>query len=135
MKAWMAPGQPPTEATGSAEVKSLFGGRFIHEEFHGSMMGEPFSGIGMTGYDNATKKYVSTWTDSMSTNIMRTEGSYDAAKKAYTYDASYVDPLMGPKTMRIVARVLDKDNHVSEFFEPGPDGQWVKMMELAYKRK
>jgi hypothetical protein len=134
-KMWMAPGQPPTESTGSAEVTSIFEGRFIQEEFHGSMMGESFTGIGMTGYDNATKKYVSTWTDSMSTNILRTEGAYDATKKAYTYEASYVDPLMGPKTMRIVQRVIDKNNHVSEFYEPGPDGQWVKSMELAYKRK
>ena len=42
------------------------------------MMGTPFTGHGMTGYDNVTGKYWSTWTDSMSTGIMVSEGSCDA---------------------------------------------------------
>ena len=43
--------------------------------FAGDMMGSPFSGIGLNGYDNNTGKYVSTWMDTMSTAILYFEGT------------------------------------------------------------
>lgn len=134
-KAWMDPSQPPSESTGTAVVKPIFGGRYFQEEFDGDMMGMRFSGVGLTGYDNGTKSYASTWADSLSTGIMKMEGSYDEASKSFTYTGSYVDPLQGKKTMKIVTRIVDRDTHVNDFFEPTPDGKWVKMMELTYKRK
>ena len=45
-------------------------------------MGIPYRGHGMTGFDNVTDKYWSTWNDSMSTGIMVTEGTCDAQGKA-----------------------------------------------------
>src|SRR5512143_1691169 len=62
----MEPGKPPMESTGTSEQKMILGGRFLQQEFSGEMMGSPFTGIGVTGYDNHIKKYVSTWIDSMS---------------------------------------------------------------------
>ena len=51
-KEWMEPGKPPTESTGTAEMKMLLDGRFLYQEYHAQMMGQPFSGIGIDGYDN-----------------------------------------------------------------------------------
>src|SRR5918996_2296289 len=42
-KEWMEPGKPPTEATGSAEMKTVLDGRFLQQEFSGDMMGKPYS--------------------------------------------------------------------------------------------
>ena len=39
----------------------LLGGRFLQQEFSGEMMGSLYHGIGFTGHDNHTQKYVSTW--------------------------------------------------------------------------
>ena len=39
------------------------------------MMGKTFEGVGLTGYDNQTKKYTSTWMDSMSTTLHVMEGA------------------------------------------------------------
>ena len=64
-KSWMEPNKPPTESIGSCEQKMLLGGRFLQQECTGDMMGQPFTGIGVNGYDNHTRKYVSTWMDSM----------------------------------------------------------------------
>ena len=64
-KSWMEPNKPPTESIGSCEQKMLLGGRFLQQECTGDMMGQPFTGIGVNGYDNHAKKYVSTWMDSM----------------------------------------------------------------------
>jgi hypothetical protein len=68
-KGWMEPDKPPMESKGTCEQKMLLGGRFLQQEYSGDMMGSPFTGIGVTGYDNHTKKYVSTWMDSMGTGI------------------------------------------------------------------
>ncbi len=59
-KSWTEPNKPPVESSGTCEQKMLLGGRFLQQEFTGDMMGSMFTGIGVTGYDNHTKKYVST---------------------------------------------------------------------------
>ena len=38
-KEWMEPGKPPTESTGSAEMKMLLDGRFLYQEYNAQMMG------------------------------------------------------------------------------------------------
>lgn len=69
-RTWMRPDTPPMEWMGSSEQKMFLGGRYLQQEFSGEMMGSLYNGIGFTGYDNHTQKYVSTWMDSMSTGIM-----------------------------------------------------------------
>ena len=68
-KSWMDPNKPSMETTGTCEQKMLLDGRFLQQEYTGDMMGSTFIGINVIGYDNHTKKYVSTWIDSMSTGI------------------------------------------------------------------
>ncbi len=37
-KEWMEPGKPPTESTGTAEMKMLLDGRFLYQEYTSQMM-------------------------------------------------------------------------------------------------
>ena len=74
-KMWMAPGAPPQETAGTSENKMILGGRYLEQRYEGAMMGQPFSGIGVTGFDNYKKKFVSTWIDSMGTGIMSMAGT------------------------------------------------------------
>jgi hypothetical protein len=53
------PGAPPMVSKGS-EVVTAFGPFWTHSEFRGEMMGQPFSGAGMMGYDPTKKVYVGT---------------------------------------------------------------------------
>src|SRR5688572_22345497 len=62
-KFWMEPGKPPRESQGSEEIKPILGGRFIEARFTGMMMGKPFEGFGVSGYDNTKKKFVMIWMD------------------------------------------------------------------------
>jgi hypothetical protein len=129
-------GGTPAEMTGSAEVKPIMDGRYVHEEFSGDFMGMPFRGVGVTGYDNVRQKYLSTWIDNMGTTIMLMTGTYDGATKTYTYTGQYPDPMTGrEKPMKIVMKVVDDNKHVSEFFDHTPGDKWVKTMELTYTRK
>ena len=68
-KSWMDPDKPPMESTGACRIPCFSRVAFCNKKCTGDMMGQPFTGIGVHGYDNATKKYVTTWIDSMGTGI------------------------------------------------------------------
>ena len=81
-------------------------------------MDKPFSGVGTTGYDNTKKKFVGTWIDSMSTGIMRSEGTADPTGKVITAQAVGSDPLTGKESRtRIVEKWEGDTKKVEEFFE------------------
>jgi hypothetical protein len=55
VKTMMDPSQPPVVTQSTAVVTTLMGGRYSQEQVSGTMMGQPFSGMGLTGYDNIQK--------------------------------------------------------------------------------
>ena len=136
VKTWMDPSKPPEESTGTSENTWVLGNRYIQMKYQGTMMGQPFTGMGYQGYDNVTKKYVGTWMDTMSTGIMMTTGHADQSGKTMTMTGSAADPVSG-KMMKLTEKITVKDNdhHSFEMWAPGPDGKPVKMMEIEYTRK
>lgn len=135
MKSWMQPNQPPMESTGTAEVKPILGDRFVQTTFTGTVQGKPFTGIGTTGYDNTKKKYVGTWIDSMSTGIMRSEGTPDASGKVITANAIGTDPLSGKESRTRIVEKWESDNKKVEEFYERKGGKEIKTMEITYTRK
>ena len=134
-KCWMEPNTSPVESTGTCEQKMLLDGRFLQQEFTGEMMGSPFTGIGITGFDNHTKKYVSTWMDSMGTAIYFFEGTAGAGGRTITQESSYDDPVRGPIKWRAVTRIVDDNTHLFEMYTTGEGSKEEKMMEITYTRK
>jgi len=99
------------------------------------LYGQPFTGRGMSGYDNVTGKYWSTWNDSMSTGIMLSEGDCDA-DGACAFTGSWNDPVSKEKiNARMTTRWTSPAVEVFEMYAPGPDGKESKMMEITYTRK
>ncbi len=135
IKSWTEPNKAPMESEGTSKQKMLLGGRFLQQEFTGEMMGSPFAGIGVTGYDNHTRKYVSTWMDSMGTAILVFEGTAGADGKTITQEAHYDDPIKGPMKWRSVTRIVDDNTHVFELYGADKSGKEDKMMEIIYTRK
>jgi hypothetical protein len=135
IRSWMNPEEPPMESTGTCEQKMILDGRFLQQEFSGQMMGKPFKGIGFTGYDNHTGKYVSTWMDSMGTAIMLFEGTAGEDGKTITQKSRYDDPIQGPMEYRSVIRIMDANNFEFEMYGTDRTGQEEKMMEMTYTRK
>ena len=133
--AWMEVGKPPMESKGTCEQKMILGGRFLQQEYTGDMMGTTFNGINLVGYDNHTKKYVSTWMDSMSTGIMVFEGTAGADGKTITQTSRYDDPVRGPMQWRTVTRIVDDNTFLFEMYGTYKSGNEEKMMEITYTRK
>jgi Protein of unknown function (DUF1579) len=134
VKMWMDPSKPPEESTGTSENKWVLGDRYVQMSYQGTFMGQPFSGIGYTGYDNTTKKYIGTWMDTASTAMMVSKGSMNG--KVLKTTSSMADPLTGKMmTLTDTLTIADNDHHTMEMWGPGPDGKNAKMMEIAYTRK
>ena len=133
-KMWMGPGEPEV-STGVSENRMILGGRFLLQDFEGMVMGRPFKGMGLTGFDNVSGKFASVWVDSMGTGMMTGSGSLDASGKVLRSVDRYNDPTVkGPKETRDVLTLVDDDTIVMEMFEKGPDGKEVKTMEITYRR-
>lgn len=132
----------PSESKGTATRKAIFDGRYFTFEVSGKFQmpgkdGKPtdmnFKGMAIEGYDNAKKKFISSWIDNMSTMMMNSEGSYDAATKTFIYLAE-CEMIPGMRTkMREVIKVADKDHHTFEMYEDRGSGE-TKTMEISYTR-
>jgi hypothetical protein len=93
----------------------------------------PFKGMGTDGYDNAKKKYVSSWIDNFGTGIMMLEGTYDPGTKSVIYTGEE-EPLPGMKIkIREVVKAID-DDHISIDFYEERGGTEVKTMEITSTR-
>lgn len=135
-KEWMEPGKPPTESTGTAEMKMLLDGRFLYQEYNARMMGQPFSGIGIDSYDNMTKKYVTAWMDTMGTGIFIMEGTASADGKTITLKGSHPEPGGGKMSHRAVWKIVDNNSQTFEMYGThGHGGKEMKMLEIVYTRK
>jgi hypothetical protein len=136
IRSWHAPGAPAMEDTGTATRTMALGGRVLVEEVKSSMMGMPYTGHAMMGFDNVTGKYWSTWNDSMSTGIMVNEGTCDAQAKTCSFTGSWNDPIKkAPVKARMTTRWTSPTTEVFELYGPSKDGQEMKMMEITYTKK
>ncbi len=141
----MAPDQPWEESPGKAEYKWTLGKRILVQEVKANpnpekdaMMGGPFEGFGMTGYDNTTQKYWNTWADNMGTGIMTSTGTVDASGKTFTYasEEGYICPMTGEKkTPKSVLKIVGDDKVVFEMYDKGPDGKEFMGLEVTYTRQ
>lgn len=134
VKSMFQPGQMDI-SEGSCSTTWVMSGRYLKEDCTGTFNGSPFSGMGLTGYDNMSKKYVSTWIDTMGTGIMSSEGTIDASHKTLTFSSMMPDPATGkPAKMRMTTEIIDANKHVFSMYGM-VNGKEMKQMEITYVRK
>lgn len=132
---FMEPGAPPMESKGTSSARMILGGRFLEEKLSGEMMGQPLEGMGLTGFDNNTQLFVSTWCDSLNTGITMSHGSIDQTGRVLTYVGSMNEPMTGEigKAIKMVLTRTDEDHHLFEMFEV-LYGEQFKVFEIEYAR-
>lgn len=133
-KMWSDPSTPPEVSKGKATFTSLFGGRFLGQEYQGKFMGQPFSGQGVVGFDNVKKQFVSDWLDSASTALMASSGQRDATG-AIVFSGQMECPIM-KKSMNIrqVMTPVKDRRFTYEMFGSDGSGKEFKMLEVVYTR-
>jgi hypothetical protein len=133
----MQPGMPPQKSQGQEKSAMIMGGRYLHGDYTGEMMGTTFHGASLMGYDNAKKKYFSAWVDDMSTGIMLGEGTASSDGKVITMSGSYDEPMTNQKRKyRWVTTVESQDKYTFDWFDADKDGKnEFRMMHNTYSRK
>jgi hypothetical protein len=128
-----APGMPASEDRCTERVISTCDGRWLWSDFRGNVMGMPFEGHGLIGYDTQKNEYVSYWIDSMTPALARTTGTFDPTKRAYVLTGASVDQAGQPMKIRQVLTWKGDDARVlkMEFESAGT----VSNMEIDYRRK
>jgi len=106
----MDPTGKEEKSTGMMTNEMVLGDRYVMQTYDGTMMGKPFKGGGLIGYDNMKKKYTMLWVDEMSTQMMMSEGTMDESAKTITTSGTFDCPMDGAKhTMRQVVTLSDAD--------------------------
>ena len=134
VKCWMEPGGSPEVSQGTAHASWKLNGRFLEEEFHGQMMGKPFTGRTLLGFDNTKQTFNSVWVSDTQTSMFTSEGKGD--NKVITLEGKASCPATGRKDipMKTVLRVISPDKHVLEMFDASK-GENAKTMEITYTRQ
>jgi hypothetical protein len=132
VKFWMQEGDQPTVSHATSKVKWILGGRFLEEDFRSEMMGKPFTGRGLFGFDNTSKKFQSVWIDDFNTAMFTSEGKGESGNKVIILEGRANCPGTGEMDvpMKEVFRVHSQDEHVLEMYNNGR-----KTMEIIYTRQ
>lgn len=129
------PGTPPQESK-ATETVTAFGPFWIHSDFKGEMMGQPFEGRGTQTYDPHKKVYVGTWHDTMSPYNMVHEGTYDEKTRTLTCKSSMPDMMNPAKIVKMrMTTVWKNDNERTFSMYEEHDGKEVLGMVVEYKRR
>lgn len=143
MKA-LTPGMEAFNSTGTATFKPTLGGRFVTQDFTGSMMGKDFKGVGVSGYNKAAKRHESVWHDDMGTAMYFMTG--DKTDDGWVYEGEEVDPMSGQKyAIRHVIKMdgRDKFSFVMQYpaevaaqmgAQPKDGQKWVDSFRIDYTR-
>jgi hypothetical protein len=133
VKMWMDPSQPPTTSEATTVCESMLGGRYFKSTHTGMMMGMPFEGFEISGYDNVKKEFFNVWIDNMGTGMMVSTGTYDEATKTLTFTGKMTEPMGTEMNVREVVKHTDKDHSTFEMYMD-MGGKEVKNMEINYTR-
>lgn len=132
---WMDPKAPPTKSTATCKNEMIMGGRYQLSKTTGDMMGMPFEGMGLVGFDNAKKIFTSIWVDNFGTGTTTLEGPWDPKTKSITFKGKMVDPMTGKDILaRQVIKFIDIDTQQMEMYD-NKNGKETKTMEIKFTRK
>jgi hypothetical protein len=125
----------PMKGTGTATTEVILGGRFVRQVYKSQMMGQPWEGVLLLGYDTIEKEFVSVWIDSMSPlmSISRGKQQEDGSVKMFGVEP---DPMTGQKKkVAHVTRWINDNQYTVAFYVVGDDGKETRMGLVTYTRK
>lgn len=133
---WMTPGADPVKSDCTSTVTSIMDGKFTRCEMVGDMMGMPFSGLGLYGYDNVAQTYQSSWVSNCGTSMMTGTGEASSDGKTITWTFTTTCPITKkPTAIREVERTTGPDTKTLEMYSTdATSGKEFKTMEILFTR-
>jgi hypothetical protein len=136
---WMGPdATEPAVSDCTSTITVLMDGRFTQCELKGEMPGMgPYTGLGITGYDNVSQRFVGNWIDNHGSGIMNGVGELSGDGKVLTWTYTYNCPInKKPAIMRQVETYTSESAMTLESFCTDPkSGKEYKCMKIEFTRK
>jgi len=130
-----APAQSPEVSQGRSSISWVLDNRFIEEHFSGAIAGASYTGRGFFGYENATRRYLNVWIESLATGVTVSYGTYDPEAGVFHFEGSLYDPLLGRlKLIKTRVSSLSKDEFTMAMLESTSAGEEFVAFELRYRR-
>lgn len=119
---------------GTEKVEWLIEGRYTKSQTVADFGGMLFTGFGINGYNTTTKKFETTWIDTMGTGQMMYTGTVDA-NNALTMTCQYDDPMTKTKkTSKFVAAWTDANTRTFKMYDVDGSSETL-VMDATYTRK
>jgi hypothetical protein len=135
---WMEPGAQPMLSKGTATTKWLIDGMWVQTEMKGTMMGRPYHGVTISGFDLYKKKHVGCTVHNMTTAILASEGVVvDPTGKLEVSYGTLDEYMTGEhdKAVKYVTRHIDDDHYTLEIHDLGVGLDGMKVMEFRFARR
>ena len=126
--------KPPLVSHGTEVNTLVAGGLWLRTELKATLMGSPFEGHGLFGYDTLAKAHVGSWVDSSGTWMAVTRGSCERDCQVQTAFFDGYDEAGRPALHKEVHTQVDANHRTMVMFLRVQDGTWVKSMEMTYTR-
>ena len=136
VETFMQPGGSPMTSKGIETNVIGCAGLCLVTDFKSEMMpGMQFEGHGIATWDPAKKRYVGSWTDSMSTGMALSEGTWDPEKRTMTGWMEGPD-LTGKMTRtKTVGEYTPDGRRIFTAYGPAQNGKEPVQMRITYTRR
>jgi hypothetical protein len=134
---WMAPGTEPARGECTWTITSIMDGRYTRADLDAELPGMgSFTGLGIAGFDNVSRKFVGSWIDTHSTGIMQGVGELSDDSKVLTWRYTYNCPIRKkPAVVREVHTYTGPDTMTFEMFTTEPrTGKEYRCMRVDFTR-
>ena len=136
VKSWSEPKSRPEVSTATETNTWVFDGRFVKEDFRGTLMGKPYNGVGYLGYDNVRKHFTSTWMSNAETATWNAHGKINSAGNEINFRGVQFDPISGASILTLAkSTIINGKTRRYEMTEVMPDGTEFKVLEINYKKR
>lgn len=116
---------------GSAEIKSILGGRFITEDVKVSFGNFSMEWHGVLGYDRARKQYTGVWFDNMANTTRSDTGEADKTGRILSFRGEHAG------NAKFLWRITNdgKQAMTIEMFEVAKDGKETPVMKVRGEKQ
>lgn len=118
------------------EKNRMVCGKWLESDFTAEMMGMPFQGRGLFGWDAQRESYRGVWVDNMGAEMFFMEGVWSEDDQAVVWTYEQTDPTTGMHgTARSLDAMTDPNTRMAKFYFKPDGGEEAVAMTVEYSRK
>ncbi len=123
------------KSPGVMTFKLICGGMWLESDYQGELAGQKFSGRGLDCYDQAKKKYVSIWVDSIESTPLVSYGDLDPKTHTLTVVGEATEPNGKQQKYKSVSHLKDDQHMTFTLSVVAADGSDTPVLTIDYTRR